>query len=462
MAAPNIPIKTVEKVRDELNAKSPSFCLAKWLQVTIHLQNGQTHSCHHPKTHRVPDHELQKNPSALHNTTKKMLARKEMLEGLRPSECEYCWNIEDAHPENLSDRSIKSAQIWSYPRMNEVKQSAWSDFVNPSYVEVSFGNECNFKCAYCAPHISSSIMKEVKEFGPYSAQAGFSIDVLKEQGLFPYGKDENNPFVDAFWNWWPDLVHELKVFRITGGEPLLNQNTFKFLDMLKTKPMPGLTFAVNSNLGVPKPTFEKFLVDVKEIVKNKRVKEFQLFTSVDTYGSNAEFVRFGMNYKNLIENMTQFLETIPECELIIMCAFNAFSVVNFSSFLKDVSELKSKYLDSQGKTRVTLDIPYLKDPTFLSCYVLTQDFIGYVERDILYMKTHNIDANGVEIYYQTEIAKLERIHQWMSSLEENEHRDNTRRELSVFLDEYCSRKGINHKDYVPEYESFISYCKSLI
>jgi len=168
------------KVRNELNAKSKSFCLAKWTQVTIHLQNGQTHSCHHPIPHTVSLQELTENPSTLHNTQKKMEARKEMLEGVRPVECKYCWNIEDAHPDNLSDRILKSADSWSYPRLDEIKNLPWDSFINPNYVEISFGNQCNFKCAYCAPHISSSIMNELIKFGPYSSQMENSIENLKQ------------------------------------------------------------------------------------------------------------------------------------------------------------------------------------------------------------------------------------------------------------------------------------------
>ena len=44
------------------------FCLAKWTQVTMHLQIGHTHSCHHPKTHKIPLTELKRNPSALQYT----------------------------------------------------------------------------------------------------------------------------------------------------------------------------------------------------------------------------------------------------------------------------------------------------------------------------------------------------------------------------------------------------------
>ena len=32
---------------------------------------------------------------------------------------------------------------------------------------------------------------------------------------------ENNPYVDAFWRWWPELSKELEEIRVTGGEPLM-------------------------------------------------------------------------------------------------------------------------------------------------------------------------------------------------------------------------------------------------
>jgi organic radical activating enzyme len=462
MSKTNIPIKTLQFVRSELNTKSPSLCLAKWLQVTVHLQNGQTHSCHHPTTHKIPLHEIKSDSSALHNTTKKKLARKEMLEGIRPTECEYCWKIEDTHPDNLSDRTLKSAQDWSYPRINEIKNAEWSDSTTPSYVEVSFGSECNLRCAYCAPHISSSIMKEVKEFGPYSAQQGFSIQELDESGLLPLPKDQNNPYVDAFWDWWPKLHKDLKVFRITGGEPLLNANTFKFLSYVRNNPMPNLTLAINSNLSIPKVTFDKFLSEVKYLTENKLIKEFQLFTSVDTHGPHAEFIRYGLDYNELMRNVRTFLDEVKESELIFMSTYNAFSVINYHKFLEEVTSLKSTYFDSEGSTRVTLDLPYLKDPIFLSCYVLTADFLPKIRADIKYLEVNAKDKSGREIYYPSEISKFERILSWLENLDENEHRNNSRRELSVFLKEYAQRKKIEVNTYLPEYASFIKICDSLI
>ena len=100
----------LKNTKEKLNKVSPSFCLAKWNQVTIHLNNGTTHSCHHCNAHKIPLDELKLNPSALHNTIEKKKTRKMMLDGERPSECNFCWRVEDLKDDNVySDRIKKSA-----------------------------------------------------------------------------------------------------------------------------------------------------------------------------------------------------------------------------------------------------------------------------------------------------------------------------------------------------------------
>ena len=131
-------------VKDELNSVGPGMCLAKWTQVTLQLQTGHNHSCHHPKTHKISEQEIARNPSALHNTRYKKLRRKEMLQGTRPEECDYCWNVED-NSDRFSDRIFKSGESWSYPFKEEIFNSNWRDDYNPKYVEVAFSNACNFK-----------------------------------------------------------------------------------------------------------------------------------------------------------------------------------------------------------------------------------------------------------------------------------------------------------------------------
>ncbi len=142
-----------------------------------------------------------------------------MLEGLRPSECQYCWNIEDLDGDHFSDRTYKSTDMeWSMPYLDRTNSA--TENINPSYLEVAFENTCNLKCAYCTPDISSKWMEEIQQFGPYptSNNTG-NIEWLKQQDRMPILNREENPYVDAFWDWWPDLYKDLNTFRITGGEP---------------------------------------------------------------------------------------------------------------------------------------------------------------------------------------------------------------------------------------------------
>ncbi len=87
----NFYVKGFDSSKKAIDDISSSFCAAKWLQVSLHLTNGKTHSCYHPPTHDINAEELLTNPSALHNTKKIFHERNLMLDGKRPTGCEYCW-----------------------------------------------------------------------------------------------------------------------------------------------------------------------------------------------------------------------------------------------------------------------------------------------------------------------------------------------------------------------------------
>ena len=101
----------IKKIIPIMNEVSPTFCLAKWHHTSIYLHTGQTHSCYHPRPHIIRLLEIAQDPSALHNTHQKIEERRQMIQGDKPSGCQYCWNIE-AHNQ-LSDRHYRSGEPWA-------------------------------------------------------------------------------------------------------------------------------------------------------------------------------------------------------------------------------------------------------------------------------------------------------------------------------------------------------------
>ena len=123
-------LSDAEKIKLKLDAVSPSLCLAKWMQTSLHLTTGMTNSCYHPPLHKISVDSIKVNPSKLHNTEEKCNQRKQMLAGQRPAGCSYCWTMEDQG--NLSDRHYRSGEPWANEYFETIKNSSGDEDVVPS------------------------------------------------------------------------------------------------------------------------------------------------------------------------------------------------------------------------------------------------------------------------------------------------------------------------------------------
>ena len=242
-----------------------------------------------------------------------------MLKGERPKGCSYCWNIEDSG-QHYSDRHYRSLEPWAKTRFQEVLDQGLGENIIPSYMEVNFNPSCQFKCSYCSPHLSTSWMEEIQKYGPYpTIQPHNDIQSLKDKQLWPIPVREKNPYVEAFWKWWPELYPQLKVFRMTGGEPLIDYNTYRVLEYIKAKPHPQLELAITSNLCPPKKMMARFQQELKEILREKKIFRFMLFPSIDTWTEQAEYIRFGLNIKEFEKNVRLLIQEIPELLIRLYC-----------------------------------------------------------------------------------------------------------------------------------------------
>ena len=451
------------------------FCLAKWTQVTMHLHNGTTHSCHHPAPHKVSIGEVERNPTALHNSKIKKFARKEMLEGKGPSECQYCWNIED-NSTSFSDRIFKSSEPWSEPHFENIVHSHWREDFIPKYVEVSFSNVCNFKCAYCGPLYSSKWMEEITQNGGYDLPSMNynGLEEIERNDTKPYRHSDKNPYVDAFWDWWPDLYNNLDTFRMTGGEPLLSKDFWGILDSILENKNPNreLKLSINSNLGVEDSLIDKLIEKVGKIIDEDRVKECIIYTSCDTYGRQSEYIRYGLNFDSLLNNIEKILTKLDKVTVVVMSTFNIFSVFSYELLIKKIHELKLKHYNTTRywNSAIILDTSYLRYPSFLS-FRLLANYIDedYFERFEKYMKFNSchrslnfyqpqsIDDVGFSF---KEIEKITRLKEYF--VNEKNNIDNYKKDLKNFKEfilQYEIRRNINCLDYFPELKSFIENIK---
>ena len=438
--------KSVSKLLDSI---SPGFCLAKWTQVTLDLVHGTTHSCHHPKRHLIDINLIQKKPSALHNTAYKKKIRGEMLAGLRPSECEYCWNIEDTPGTHYSDRVIKSSDPWSLPHFKEVLKSGNHADYSPQYLEVMFDKACNFACSYCLADISSSVQKEMNQYGNYPLffHQHRENDSEWQRDLSKYTE---NPFVTAFWKWLPDIWSGLHTLRITGGEPLLSKHTFKLLDYIITHPQKNLTFAINSNLGIDDERLSRYFKLIKQINDQGHLKSNELYVSVDTIGAQAEYIRQGLDYNQFMKNLRHVLELKACQRVILMVTFNILSVPRFKEFLVEIKELKEQFPE------LILDLSYLREPEYLRANLLGESWTETMKESLIYLKEND------DFFSDHEINKVDRIYQWMKTPMDSQQKQWAKKmkaDFYVFVNEYDRRYQKVFLNIFPELRDFYINCK---
>jgi len=503
-------------MRDRLNAVSPSLCLAKWQQVSIHLPSGLTQSCYHPPTHKIPLDLLKDNPSVLHNTPIKIHERKQMLEGVRPEGCSYCWKVEDAKSDDpkghMSDRHYRSSEWWNAPTFDEVTTNSFDYDVIPRYVEVNFNQACNFKCMYCSPHLSTSWEEEVKKHGGYKLahMTHNNLQSLEEKGLMPLKvANRDNPYVEAFWQWFPEIYRKLRVFRMTGGEPLMDKNTFKVLDYVNENPHGQLELSITSNMCPPdQKLFDTFLTKVKAIEElrtyedkenfnehsgnhwyvDKGFKHFWLFVSLDGFGKQAEYMRTGLEFERMLNNVRTFLRETKYSTVSFINTFNILSIPSLHNFLAMILELRAEFggrsqvefeiAPEQTETekeqnivhkvytqkkfqRVFFDIPILRYPPWFSIQNAGEYGITEVERCLKYMEDNVQDGDYLETFEGFKPYEILKIKRDLAIMKESlpvEQLQLNKKNFYMFITEYDRRRQTNFIETFPELKMYWREC----
>jgi len=451
----------LKKIIPIINEVSPTFCLAKWFHVTLYLQTGENHSCYHPPPHAIKIEEIKNNPSALHNTMHKKLERQEMKNGIQTKGCQYCWNIENMGEDFISDRHIKSSAIYNPKRLKLAKNS-WKQNVNPEYVEISFGNECNFKCGYCHPKASSRFYQEIKLHGPVTTVNNHRCDI---DWLKLYEREEENPYVDAWWKWWPDLKKTLTILRITGGEPLMHVSTWRLLDDIKNDPQPHLELNINSNIGVKHSLVKKMISQVNHLIDNNSIKQFKLFTSIDTWGGRAEYIRTGMDLTLWEKNLDAYLKETGQ-PISFMITFNILSVTTFKDLLEKIIYWRSIYngYNKSGQPQmVRFDTPYLKEPLQYDINILPKEEYMKYMHDCLNFMHENLDDNDVKKFTKIEYEKFHRVVKYMEVTNyEDSKITEGRKDFYNWFTELDRRRNTSFLKTFPEMKSFYEQCKILV
>lgn len=410
----------------KMDPVSSSFCGAKWFEGTIWLYQGATASCHHNPFHSI---ELDPNdPSSLHNTSQKITERQAMLQGEQPTGCNYCWSIE--REGGISDRVLKTISIPRARLQNLLNDMSLT--VMPYMLEIAFERTCNLACAYCGPSFSSKWANEIKNKGPYT---NLITDSRYETSLDDKMIDSgDNPYIDAFFKWWPELETHLTWMRITGGEPLMSSSFWKFLDLLNESNKFKGMLSINTNLITHKDEIDRLIIKTKNF-------NTKIHTSVESNFDSAEYVRDGFQRDIWLTNVYKILDNTFGV-LNVTTSLNNMGVWSYIDYLQLMLELKTKY----GGHRIETGCNFVHYPAFMRVQLipigLRQELVSEIQQ---WLATYDITS----LFNVVEVEHIQRFLTIMETapVELNETYWKTEyglTDLQNFVQQYDVRRG---KDY---------------
>jgi len=436
----------------ELNSISKSFCLAKWYSVSLHLPTGKTHSCYHPPAHDIPLDELTVDVNSLHNTSYKKQQRQKMLAGERPTECNFCWAIEDQG--NVSDRAYRSFDVYE-PGL--IEKSLNDSNPKPRYLEVNFNQACNFKCSYCSPHLSTEWYKEIKDYGSYNLSNTKHNDLHWVENL-KIDNGPDNPYTKAFWKWFPEVYPTLKTFRMTGGEPLMDKNTFFVFDYVKNNPNKNLHLSITSNCSPPKGQWSKFLQSLKQVEPS--IDHFMLYCSLDSWGKQAEYIRYGLDFNILYKNITDYLTVGKKHSLTFIITANILSLPRWLEYIKQIHELRKIF--NKDRQLIWFDTPMLHDPKWMSMKLANAEMLSPLLESIKYMEENRETSNNrFKGFKDFEVDKVKRLYSWANTKLNTQDDILAKKNFDLFFAQHDNRRNTNINDCFPELTNFIQECRIL-
>ncbi len=424
---------------------SSTFCHFRWSDTVVNLRDITVRSCCKTKPHDVSLDELNEEGTEIFSNSRYLKKRRqEMIDGLKHSDCSYCWELED---KNIYHTRMRSKSFKSFKEQiakhspNETDDLFEATEIlhtkNLDSLEIVLENTCQMKCLYCSPEFSSAWEAEV--------QMGRTMPSPAQQNL-------KSKFKEKFFEYLPEAFDGLKNITLLGGEPLIQPDFYKMLDQIATlsskSPSPEKKLEINviSNLSVPPLVINRFLDKVE---KMNSLVDIILLPSIENTGEQAEYLRFGLNWNYFLDNLEKSFNSGLFPMIRILTTLNLLSVTGLRNLLGTLFELKKRY----PKQSLQIIPNIVKGPTHLSPLLLDSSFVFYLQDSIDFLQTHEISDQKNQNEY---IQFLEGIRNNLASQQSPSYLRNDRIHFCRWIVEMDKKRNTHFLKTYPEYETLLN------
>jgi len=277
-------------------------CPQKWTWNTVRLTEATTACCHRVRPVALTAEDFDN----FHNHPTWVEHRRLQLSGKFPQQgCEHCEHIEQQG--GLSDRLLHLEDQDLYPP--ELDHDLHAVHVTPRVLEIFINNSCNMACVYCDESNSSRIQKENKTFGHQVAGIPFNHD-KPHLNIIPVAPKTTHYqlLLEKFFSYLAKNYHVLRRLHVLGGEPFYQKEFSRLVNFVCDNHNPNLRLNIVSNLMVSHSVLEKFVEQMKQALIERRISRLDITASIDCWGPEQEYVRYGLDLDQWRRNFEYLCE----------------------------------------------------------------------------------------------------------------------------------------------------------
>ena len=383
----------MNKFEKDIEQIMPTFCAIPFVSMVVNTDATVQPCCLMQRnTHRLKDANgkvltINEKLSDSWNSNEMKFIRTEMVSGNKLVGCNVCYLQESSG--RTSNRQYANSE-WS----NKLGDKHMFELVDKAvltggeldyslaYLDLRLGNLCNLKCRMCSPFNSSQIAKEHIELEKKDPE--YKAVWAKSFGFFDKRINEVQSWFerDFLWDQIINLIPSLKKVYMTGGEPTLIQNNFKFMEECIRKGRRDIILFFNTNCTNVNKKFTSLIGQFGRVNIN---------ASIDGVGSVNDYIRSPSHWEQINGNV-ETLAQMPNVHLGITPTVQVYNVFNLVDTLKWVDQLNSKY-----KKSIFVDFLINVHPVHLSVTILPDSIRNKVANDLIEYKNTYLNSRSPEL-----------------------------------------------------------------
>lgn len=371
------------------------------------------------------------------NQTMKRI-RRQVLNNERPKECEPCFALEDQGVESLRQRHING--VIPESRINLYPNTKFEEILPFEFptMEIKLNNLCNLKCRMCNP-LDSTNWKDWDAVVPfYKKENNYLVPTIESLVDTP-GK-YIGPFDDTD-NWWTSFEKLLPHFRrveFAGGEPLMDPQHYKILDMLKPYGASiELKYATNgTTLGISKGrTIHDYWPHFRSVAVN---------VSLDGIHNVYNYIRGNSDFNQVEENIKE-IQKIPNVSRVV----GAFTAQ--AGNILQAAECIDYFINKMNIAFYSHRVSY---PNCLSAQVLPQELKDLAIKRLQLVSLRVKDFPNVQKYPILEKITQQQIQDNINYLQAKDQH-NLWADFIEFNQRLDATRNQNLFDVVPEFKQYV-------